>query len=145
MDQETTLGEMAAAHAEEAVLHAKTAWGFTLDYSLRSVELVEAILDKAHAAISAGAVDRFLRRGPSEDDVDAMAKIYGSYVGEVLRRVADSKWDIDLHTVPGETLICLRRDTVIIYPSEKVRKRLTNGREDNLSFYVHILMEKVWK
>lgn len=87
-----TVADMMAAYAEDAVDHAKSAGGVTLDYSPASVEAVEAVLTKLHEALPKGFLARLFGRGPSPAEVATVSKMYGGYVGEVLRRARGGEW-----------------------------------------------------
>ena len=144
MEPTPTVADMMSAYAEDAVAHARSSSGVTLDYSSESVRHVEEVLEALYAAIPRGFVARLLGRGPSVDDLWTMSKMYGGYVGEVIRRAAGGEWMLDEEVVPGAGTICLRRDANRVFPPAKVHKRLTNGPEDNVWHYFRIVMES-WK
>ena len=145
MDSMPAVFDRMVAYAQDAVLHAKSAHGITLDYSPDSVKQVEDILSRDSRSIPRGSVEDLPRRDPSMNDVDIIAHMYGAYIGETLRRVADAEWSLVTELVPGETLISLRRGTVCIFPVEKVYKRLAQGTGSNVSVYVDVLLEKLWE
>jgi hypothetical protein len=134
---------MMAAYAQDAVDHAKTAAGVTLDYSPDSIKQVEGVLETLYAATPRG-LSRIFRRGPTQEDVATMAKMYGGYIGEVVRRTAGGEWVLDTEIAPGETVISLRKGDQRIFPPAKVHKRLANGSEDSVWFYYQVLMKEHW-
>lgn len=138
-----TVADMMAAYAEDAVDHAKSAGGVTLDYSPASVEAVEAVLTKLHEALPKGFLARLFGRGPSPAEVATVSKMYGGYVGEVLRRARGGEWILDDEIVPGERTPCLRKGGFRIWPTGKVHKRLGNGPEDNVWHYYRFV-ETEW-
>jgi hypothetical protein len=140
-----TVHDMMVAYAQDAVDHARTSLGVALDYSPDSIQQVEGILEKLYAAMPRGFFARLFGRGPSAQDVSTMCKMYGGYVGEVVRQAGGGEWVFDTEIVPGESTICLRKGDNRIFPPAKVYKRLTNGSEDNVWFYFQVLMKELWK
>jgi hypothetical protein len=138
-----TVSDMMVAYAQDAVDHAKSV-GVSLDYSPDSIRQVEGVLEKLCAAIPRG-LSRLIRRRPSAEDMATMAKMYGGYIGEVVRRTAGGEWMLDTEIVPGHTVISLRKGEQRIFPPSKVEKRLANGPEDNVWFYYQVLMKEHWK
>ncbi len=140
MTDKPTVNEMMEAYAQDAVDHAKLAMGITLDFSVESVRSVETILSRLYEARPKGFVARLLRRGPSEEDIYMLAKMYGGYIGEVLRRHSGGEWFFDTEVVPGSTVIGLRKEDERVWPPAKVAKRLTDGPEDNVWVYIQVLL-----
>lgn len=136
---DTDAAQIAEAYAQDAVDHAKTAFDVELDYSPESVERVESMLTELHAAIPRGFLARVLKRGPSNKDVETMAKMYGCYVGEVLRRASGGAWILD-----PETYLTLTKDDARVFPPIKVHKRLVNGAEDNVWVYFSVILREYW-
>jgi len=131
--------EIAEAYAQDAVDHAKAAFDVDLDFSHESVERVEALLAQLHDALPRGFVSRLFRRGPSDEEVETMAKMYGCYVGEVIRRTAGGVWILD-----PDTYLTLTKDDARVFPPMKVHKRLHNGPEDNVWAYFSVLLREHW-
>ena len=127
-----SVGDMMSAYAEDAVDHARTSSDIVLDYTADSVERVERLLSEMYSAIPKGFVARAFRRGPSPEQIWTMCKVYGGYLGEVLRREKGGEWRLDKDIVPGVDTICLQHGENRIWPPAKVHKRLKNGPEDNV-------------
>lgn len=130
-----------AAYAQDAVDHAKGSSDITLDYSPESIRRVEEVLERLYAALPRGVLSRMLKKGPSAQDIWNVSKMYGGYVGEVVRRVAGGEWAIDSEIVQGQDTLCLRKGDKRIWPPSKVHKRLTNGPEDNVWFYSQVILK----
>jgi hypothetical protein len=145
MGSKPTVHDMMVAYAEDAVEHARTLSGVTLDYSPDSIQHVEGILEELYAAMPRGFFARLFSKEPSAEDVSTMCKLYGGYIGEVLRRTAGGEWTLDTEIVPGESTICLRKGENRVFPPAKVYKRLKKGSEDNVWFYFQVLMKEIWK
>ncbi len=145
MEKRPTVADMMAAYAQDAVDHAKASSGITLDYSPESVRGVEAVLDKLYLAMPRGLLGRLFGKGPSSETIVNVSKMYGGYIGEVVRRAAGGEWVFDTEVVPGQNTICLRKGESRVFPPGKVHKRLTNGSEDNVWFYYQVLMSEHWE
>ena len=134
-----TVTDMMVAYSEDAVDHARTSSGVVLDYTPESVERVETILREMYSGIPKGFFARIFKRGPTQEMIWSMCKVYGGYVGEVLRREKGGEWSFDNEIVPGTSTICLSQGTCRIWPPAKVFKRLTNGGEDNVWHYFTVV------
>lgn len=116
-----SVAEMAAAYAEQAV---KTALGLkvNLDYSENSVMELEGVVD---------------RDAPAEgEEMSEACKMWGSYLGEVVRRRFGGDWSIE--TYPGKDFATLTLSVggAKLFPTMKIHRRLTRGPDDNLwGFY----------
>lgn len=145
MSTQPTIADMMAAYAQDAVDHAKASCDVTLDYSPESIELTEKVLERLWADMPHGFFARLLRRAPSQDTVATISKMYGGYIGEVVRRLKGGEWILDTQISPGDRVISLRRGEQQIFPPAKVHKRLSNGPEDNVWFYFQVLLSEHWK
>jgi hypothetical protein len=113
---------MTAAYAEQAVAAARK-FHSHLDYSENSLMELETILA------------RLADQMPVED-VSETCKIWGSYLGEVVRRKFGGEWSIE--TYPGKQFatLTLNVNGNKLFPSIKVHRRLTEGDGDNVwAFY----------
>jgi hypothetical protein len=127
-----------AGFAEEAVVNAK-ANGFTLDYSPASIERVEKVLEMLYAELPHDGAPAF--SGQAADDALDTARVYGGYIGEVLRRSSGGEWLLDRETDPSDPnpAIALQKGAKRVFPVDKVMKRLFNGTQDNVWFYYQML------
>lgn len=117
-----SLDAMTAAYAAEAVRSAPRALQAALDYSARSIPLLERILDGLCPV--------------PEAEQDYLTRLWGSYFGEVLRHQFDGEWSMSVY--PGSELAVptLEVRGSRLYPMLKVFRRLTLGTsEDILAFY----------
>jgi hypothetical protein len=72
------VAEIALAYAEDAVDIAARNFGICLDWSESSIRLVERMLEELH--------NQMPEAQPDEETILTFAKMFGSYIGEVLRR-----------------------------------------------------------
>ncbi len=128
------------AYAQDAVDHASSR-GVSLDFSPESVRAVEGILARMYGERPRGWLKtRVLKLGPSPEQVWTFAKMYGGYVGEVLRRKGGGEWQIAAQPSPFAGSIVLCKDDVSLPPPAKVYKRLTDGPEDDVWVYFQVTL-----
>lgn len=133
-----TIADVMQAYAEDAVDMAADRYGETLDFSEDSIQQVEEILAQLHNTLPKGRLSALLRRGPSEGQIWQMAKAWGGYLGEVIRRRWGGEWTTETAAHPG-AVITLRVKESDIFPAAKAYKRLTAGPEDNVWTYYQVL------
>jgi hypothetical protein len=117
-----SVAAMASTYAEQAVVAARE-FEAKLDYSERSLRDLEAILAR-------------LAQAKAAEDLTETCKMWGSYLGEVVRRRFGGDWSIE--TYPGKQFatLTLNVDGNKLFPTMKVHRRLTHGADDNVwSFY----------
>lgn len=126
---------------QKAIQEAKN-YSKELDYSEKSLQNVEKILDSINKYIKGNKIKNLFRKLrnqiPSESDIWSMATIWGVYVGEVMCRNNQDrcKWMYEHIPGSGSVLFILADNRYKANPLEKVFKRLKNGPEDNVvSFY----------
>jgi hypothetical protein len=134
---EPTANDMMSTYALDAVDLAHTRFDVELDFSERSIEALEGILGRLHATIPTG-FRRALRRGPTQEQLDQMAKIWGAYLGEVMRRLWGGEWATHTALQPGY-ILTLKLGEQEVYPPAKAYKRMVNGQEDKVWHYYQVL------
>ncbi len=132
-----TISDVMKAYSEDAVDMANKEFGETLDFSEDSLRAVERILDRVSSTIPRG-LGRLLKRKPSDEQIWEMSKIWGGYIGEVIRKRWGGEWTLETAAHPG-TVITLRVLDADIFPPGRAHKRLTNGSEDNIWDYYRVL------
>ena len=117
---------MMQAFAEQAV-HLGREFKINLDYSEGSLEQVERLLARFH--------DELTSANPGSK-LEEMAKIWGGYLGEVVRRRFGGEWSIEKYPAGDFLIVTLNVNGARLFPSMKVHKRLTEGSSENIwSFY----------
>ena len=97
-----------------------------LDYSENSLQEVEHLLGRLHDDMSKADANK----------IDEMAKIWGGYLGEVVRRRFGGEWSIEKYPAGDFLIVSLNVNGARLFPSMKVHKRLTEGSNENIwSFY----------
>lgn len=116
---------MMEAYALAAVELARTEYSRTLEFSSESIDELDEIL------VQVG-------ENP-ELDVDFETRLWGSYLGEVLRRRYAGSWEMTIY--PGGVAAVPAVDVrgSRLFPLMKVYRRLTMGKEEDLrSFYAMV-------
>lgn len=119
------LGAMMEGYAQAAVELAHTEFQRELDYTSDSVDVLDDIL--------------VLVSESPDKDLDFEVRLWGSYLGEVLRRRYAGGWEMTQY--PGGTVAVPAVDVrgSRLFPLMKVYRRLTAGEEEDLrSFYAMV-------
>ncbi len=118
---------MVRAYSQAAVELARE-FKAALDYTDNSVMEVEVILAQFAQDLASAK--------PPADEMDEMCKLWGCYLGEVVRRRFGGEWGIE--TYPGKQFATLTLNVGgnKLFPSMKIHRRLTEGDNDNVwTFY----------
>ena len=128
MESHASVAEMVFSYSEQAV---KTAEGLSinLDYSEGSVAELESVVDKVTLA--------------EGDDMAEACKMWGSYLGEVVRRRFGGEWSIE--TYPGKEFATLTLSVggAKLFPTMKIHRRLTRGSDDNLWVFYKMIKDRL--
>jgi hypothetical protein len=129
---EITISNVMKAYAQDAERLASEQ-GISLDYTEESLERVDLLLHKI-------ASDTVLApRTPEEaSQLWALAKIYGGYLGEVVIRNIGGAWE-QQDNPDGSMRVVLNCKGVMMFPPDKVYKRLTEDLFSNVSGYCRAL------
>ncbi|HEY6270549.1 MAG TPA: hypothetical protein VIX19_00995 [Terriglobales bacterium] len=120
---------MTSAYAEQAVAAARE-FHAHFDYSEKSLRELESILSK-------------LAKAPSAGDLTEVCKMWGSYLGEVVRRRFGGDWSIE--TYPGKPFATLTLNVGgnKLFPTMKIHRRLTQGSEDNIWVFYEMVKTRL--
>jgi hypothetical protein len=105
--------------------------GESLYFSSESLEGVERIMIALHKQAKEAPADQKL----TDAQVTELAKLWGIYVGEVIRRYYGGQWSL----VDGVPDLALGGKNSS--PLAKVRKRIVDGPMDNLKYYFQSIMK----
>jgi len=128
---------IAIESATAVVAFAQQNFGEHLDYSDASIEIVERMLESAHAAYRNGQL--------AAEEVQKQAQFIGSYIGETYRRNHGADWG--LVTSDGAKAVGLQsksdsKPAGLFWPIARVEKRILNGGEDNVLHYYQFLVRR---
>src|SRR3954467_15331822 len=111
-----TLGAMMEGYAQAAVETAKTEHHQTLDYSAESINVLDEII--------------ILLSESLDIDLDFESRLWGSYLGEVLRTRYAGMWEMTLYPGGQVAVPAVEVRGSRLFPLMKVYRRLTNGEEE---------------
>jgi len=134
MPTHDSIEAMVKDYAQAAVELAKE-FKATLDFSENSIMEVEVILTQFAQDISTGM--------PPADEMAEMCKLWGCYLGEVVRRRFGGEWCFE--TYPGKQFATLTLNVGgnKLFPSMKVHRRLTEGENDNVWAFFKMVRAKL--
>ncbi len=119
------------ALSQQAVKAGKMTYNEALDFSSDSLEGVERIMVVLHKQAKEAAPDQKL----TDEQITELSKLWGTYVGEVIRRYYGGQWSI----VDGTPDLALGGRQAS--PLAKVRKRIVDGPMENLKYYFQSIMK----
>lgn len=125
------LGAMMEGYAQAAADLGRSQFGQKLDFTAESIDALDEIL---------------VRVGESPElDVDFEVRLWGSYLGEILRRRYAGAWEMTQYpggmaAVPAVDLRGSR-----LFPLMKVYRRLTEGEEEDLRAFYSMVTERLGK
>jgi hypothetical protein len=123
-----------AASMAERIATALTSSGYRADFSPASLWDIDRFFDEQSDK------GRPRRGGLLADETGARLFALGAYTGEVIRRAVGGTWSADDADPEGEINIELQlADGSIVWPVQRVMKRLANGAEDALAPYAAAL------
>jgi len=119
------LGEMMEGYARAAAEWAKAEFKHALDFSSESIDALDEIL--------------VLVSESPELDLDFEVRLWGSYLGEVLRRRYAGTWEMTQYPGGAVAVPAIDLRGSRLFPLLKVYRRLTVGDEEDLrAFYVMV-------
>lgn len=123
----------ASAYAAQAVAAARDQFGIKLDGTDASMAQLDAVLARAHTSYASKSPR------PSEEQVMAVAGMYGSYLGEVYRLKHGAEWG--MAPLDGKTLPALRtRAGNSFWPWRHVAQRISKGAGNNVADYYKVML-----
>lgn len=126
MTPDAKLAGLLVAQSQAAVQNARIKWAETLDFTPDSLEAIERMLGKMHNLAKFAAPGE----GPSDEQIATAAKLWGIYVGEVIRRHYGGQWSLD-----GDGVLALSIGEAQVFPVVKARKRIVDGPAENIRYY----------
>ena len=125
------LGSMMEGYARAAAEFARQEFKQKLDFTSESIDGLDEIL--------------VLVGESPELDVDFEARLWGSYLGEVLRRRYAGSWEMTQY--PGGAMAVPSIDVrgSRLFPMMKVYRRLTVGDEEDLRTFYAMVTERLGK
>ena len=129
------LSEMMQAYAGQAVAAARD-YQIRLDYSEESLQQVESILGRLRVPIPGGARGEASSAAPSDAETEDLCKVWGGYLGEVVRRRWGGEWVLETYPGGNFLTVALSVPGGTVFPSMKIYRRLSQGAGESVwSFY----------
>ena len=125
------LGAMMEAYAHAAARRAGDEFHRDLDFTSDSIDVLDDIL--------------VLVSETPDVDLDFEVRLWGSYVGEVLRRRYAGSWEMTQYPGGAVAVPAVEVRGSRLFPLLKVFRRLTTGEEDDLRAFFAMVMERLGK
>ena len=136
--EHATLDEMMQDYADKAVELARD-FHVQLDFTENSVQALEQILAQLHEEHRAFTAGRSSPEQAVEEQMVTMCKLWGGYLGEVVRRRWGGDWAMESYPGANFATLTLNVRGGKLFPSMKIYRRLTEGPADNVwSFYERV-------
>jgi hypothetical protein len=125
------LGAMMEGYAQAAAELAKGEFGQKLDFTSDSIDSLDEIL--------------VLVGESPEIDIDFEVRLWGSYLGEVLRRRYAGSWEMTQYPGGVAAVPAVELRGSRLFPLMKVFRRLTEGEEEDLRTFFSMVTERLGK
>jgi hypothetical protein len=132
MTTDAKLAGVLVAQSTAAIHSARLKWAESLDYTQDSLEAIERLLGKMHNHYKFAAPGQ----GPNEEQLASASKMWGIYIGEVIRRHYGGQW-----SVANDGTLALSIGETQIYPVAKAHKRIVDGPMENIRYYFSAMMK----
>jgi hypothetical protein len=126
-----------AVEAADWMAKSLTGWGYKADFSLESLKDVDRFIDEE-------APDGKPKPGGHlAQQFGAHIFGLGAYLGETIRRQGDGQWEGNDHdTYPEVTLSVRLKSGAVLWPTQRVLKRLEYGPENGLYPYGVVILSE---
>jgi hypothetical protein len=126
-----SLEAMMEGYAQAAAEVGRSGYQRELDFSAESVELLDEIL--------------VLVGESPELDVEFESRLWGSYLGEVLRLRYAGSWEMETYPGGEAAVPAVHVRGSLLFPVMKVYRRLTMGEEEDLQSFFAMAAERLGK
>lgn len=131
-----------AAHAARAVAEAQERFGVRLNGQSASVAAVEALLARYARELPRGAA-KLVRRRPPSAAVGDVVRMFGAYLGEVIRAECGGTWRLRVDATQREIAELHLPGGMCVSPPDTVHRRLTIGAEYNVDHWYTVVCDRV--
>ena len=133
---EPSLQQVAEGLAQACVDFVSKHFPVKLDYSDASVEIIEMLLDKFHRDMASSA--------PSPEQIGQYGDMFGSYIGECLRRNHGAIWGSTPNGSQKAVSMSMSPDgsSGCFFPWARAYKRITVGDTEGVYAYYQWILEK---
>ncbi len=121
----STIAEQMEADALEAMKLVRKHFVVEFDFSAESVRALENLFDD---------VDFALPGGKTQENIERLTRVWGAYLGEVIRRQRDGQWVESAESAGSRPI--MRIEGTDVRPHDQIRQRLLSGAEHSVwDFY----------
>ncbi|HXS77968.1 MAG TPA: hypothetical protein VN753_17455 [Terracidiphilus sp.] len=124
-----SLGAMMEGYAQAAVETAKSEYHQDLDYSADSINTLDEIIVLISESV--------------DIDLDFESRLWGSYLGEVLRTRYAGSWEMTQYPGGQVAVPAVEVRGSRLFPLMKIYRRLTNGEEEDLRTFYNMVTERL--
>jgi len=121
----TTFDDQFEADAEEAMKLTRKFFVIELNFSDDSIRQLEEQFD---------AIDYAISGGMSDENIQLLKRVWGSYLGETIRRQYGGQWNL-ISNDKGEEVPALTYQGKSLFPHQQVMRRLTEGDQHSIWEY----------
>ncbi len=122
---------MMEGYAQAAAEYARSEFKQNLDFSSESIDSLDDILVRVSES--------------PELDMDFEVRLWGSYLGEVLRRRYAGTWEMTQYPGGVAAVPAVELRGSRLFPLMKVYRRLTEGEEEDLRAFFSMVTERLGK
>lgn len=126
-----TLGAMMEGYARAAAEMARMEFHQKLDFTPESIDALDEIL--------------VLVGGSPERDLEFEVRLWGSYLGEVVRRRYAGSWEMTQYPGSATAVPAVEARGSRLFPLMKVHRRLTLGEEEDVRGFYTMVTERLGK
>jgi hypothetical protein len=124
-----TLAAMMEGYAQAAVETAKSEYRQKLDYSADSINVLDEIIVLVSETV--------------DIDLDFESRLWGSYLGEVIRTRYAGMWEMMQYPGGQVAVPAVEVRGSRLFPLMKVYRRLTNGEEEDLRAFYNMVTDRL--
>lgn len=116
-------------YAQAAVETAKSEYRKTLDYSAESINTLDELIVLLSESL--------------DIDLDFESRLWGSYLGEVIRSRYAGTWEMTQYPGGQVAVPAVEVRGSRLFPLMKIYRRLTNGEEEDLRTFYKMVTERL--
>jgi hypothetical protein len=120
---------MMEGYAQAAVETARSDYRQTLDYSPESINALDELIVLISETV--------------DIDLDFESRLWGSYLGEVIRTRYAGSWEMTQYPGGQVAVPAVEVRGSRLFPLMKIYRRLTNGEEEDLHTFYNMVTERL--
>jgi len=105
--EQQALNKLMRDSADDAIKTSKEEFGIELDFSSKSISLIDTIISKF--------LDIYNDQALEDKAVFTICNIYGAYIGEVFRKLAGGQWQYNLQDEEAPSIMLMYQDKTFAF------------------------------